>query len=169
MLFPDRKNYNSSVMMSTSDFHAAFVVFNKKYCKPYEFVRIISAFNKRLKAKMMNTGNLVELPYIGKFGFKWVSPEDDFKVFKTPRINGGEKAEYWLSQDDEHYHEISNVPFYTDEPRLNPLWIKPKSWGRMKKYCSRVFLLKMSRDIHRNAIAKFKSGDLLFEQYTYIR
>lgn len=165
MLFPDKKTYYSSSMLTTPDFHAEFVVFNKKYCKPFEFVRIISAFNKGIKKKMMNTGDLVELPYIGKFGFQYVSPEDDYKVFGTPRTDDSKKAAYWLSQDDEHFHEIDNMMFYTEQPRLMPVWYKPKSWKSMKRHCARCYALRFSRDILRNAIAKFKNEELYYYQY----
>lgn len=167
MLFPDKKNYNSSMMISTEYFHAAFVIFNKKYCKPYEFIRIVSLYNKKIKERMMNTGELIELPYIGKFGFQYVTPEDDFKVFGTPRINDSKKAEYWLSQDDEHYHEIDNVQFYTDQPRLISIWFRPKSWVKMKRHCSKCFVLKMSRDIQRNATARFKNNTLCFYKFNF--
>lgn len=169
MLFPDRKNYNSSVMISTKDFHAEFVKHNKKYCKPYEFVRIVSLFHKKLKEKMMNTGELIELPFLGKFGFQYVTPEDDFAVFGTPRINDSKKAEYWLSQDQEHYHEIDNTAFFTDQPRLTPVWFKPKNWRGMTRRCSKCFILKMSRDVQRNAIKKFKDGELLFYKFNFIQ
>ena len=166
MLFLDKKTYCSSVMLTTSDFHADFVKFNKKYCKPYEFVRIISAFNKGIKKKMMNTGEFIELPYIGRFGFLYVTPEDDYKIFGTPRTDDSKKAAYWLSQDDEHFHEIDNTQFYTDQARLAPLWFKPKDWVRMKRHCAKCFVLKISRDIHRNAITKFRSEELYYHQYT---
>lgn len=165
MLFPDRRNYNSSVMVSTADFHAEFVKYNKKYCKPWQFVRIVVLFNKKLKAKMMSKGGLIDLPYIGKFGFNYVTPEDDYAVFGTPRIDDGRKAEYWLSQDDLHYHEISNVAFFTDQPRLQPVWELPTSWNGSKKAIAKCFLLKIARDIQRNAIAKFKSGDYFYDRY----
>lgn len=122
------------------------------------FSRIVCSWGKEIGEYISTTGNIFELPYLGRIGFEQVSAEDFYIERRSIPVDYSEKYKYWASQTELTFNEIDNSSFYTNKPVVRAVWKLYKRLGLEKNVRLKAYDISFSRKISRKLKENFNNG-----------